>query len=189
MKSLLSLVAALTLAIIPVTAEATCGTDKPMSYNDIDSILVTNDYRISDAYRDQTHAAEDLASSTYWLLFWEPGGVRFPTNYSQYTLKGSVGTYHVSATLADARDILKRDGFFNLSPENYVIRVTEQTFSVLTVLRCAVVTRVIMDNNPEFQDAPTAKIFADFSRLIASSKKAKISDLATDFKQLRLFDP
>jgi hypothetical protein len=180
---------ALTVGLAPATAAARCGTGQPLNYDDIESALVTNDYRISDAYRDQTHPAEDLASSTYWLFFWETGPARFPTQYSQYTLKGSVGTYQLSATLADARDILKRDDYFSLSPQNYVIAVTEQTFSVLTILRCAVVTRLIMDNNPQFQEAATAKIFRDFDNLIASSRLTKVSNAPTDFKSLRLFDP
>lgn len=187
-KILTSLVSALAVVMFPEAAGAICGTGHPLSYDDIEAVLLTNDYRISDAYRDQTHPVDDLSSSTYWLLFWESGPARFPTQYSQYTLKGSVGTYQISATLADARAILERDNFFKLSPKNYML-VTEQTFSVLTVLRCGVVTRVVMDNNPEFQEAATARLFSDFNRLIASSKQTKISNAPADFKQLRLFDP
>ena len=64
--------------------------------------------------------------------------------------------------------------------------VTEETFSVLTVLRCAVVTRTIMANNPKFEDAATAKSFADVDAMISASVKTKVSPVASDFKELRL---
>lgn len=170
------------------TAEPKCGTAGPPNYNDIESVLLTNDYRLGDAFRDQTHPVSNLASSTYWMFFWETGPAHFPTVYSQFTLRDQVGTYHLNATLAEARNILKNDRFFDLAPRSY-LTATEQTFSVLTVLRCAVVTRIIMDNDHQLQDAATAKTFEDMNSLLSSSVMTKVSASATDFQQLRLFDP
>jgi hypothetical protein len=178
----------------PLAAAAKCGTGNPISYNDISSVLLTDDYRTSDGYRDKTSPTSNLARSTFWLHFWETTGpgvhgkpLIFPTAYSQFTLRGSMGTFHLSATLAEARDILKRDDFYELSPQDH--DVTETTWSVITVLRCAVVTRIRMISVPEYQEPAVAKLFADLENLIEHSVKTKVSDSATDFKPNLLFDP
>jgi hypothetical protein len=97
------------LLVIPTDALAKCGTGSPISYDDVTSVLLTDDYRVSDGYRDKKHPVSTLDESMFWLHFWEDGPTKFPTACSQYTLSGSVGTYHLNATLADAKKILMQD--------------------------------------------------------------------------------
>jgi hypothetical protein len=175
---------AVIMAFTPAVASATCGTSKPFSYDDIEAVTVTNDYRTSDGYRDKTYPVSNMAASTYWLFFW----AGFPTEYSQFTLKGSVGTFHLEATLADARKLLKQDAFYSLSPDRHCC-VTEETESVVTVLRCAVVTRIIMYNDLRYQEPATAKLFTDFAELVRASAKTRVSSSAGKFKPTLLFDP
>ncbi len=186
MKRLTPMVLALvsSLALSTGNAGATCGTGNTPSYDDVQAVLLTNDYRVSDGYRDKTAPAPTLRSSTYWLFFWED----FPTAYAQFTLKGSAGAYRLNATLADAKSLLERDRFYSLNPSRKCC-ITEQTLSVLTVLHCGVVTRIAMYNNPEFQERPTAKLFADFETLITDSRKTKLPGAPANFKPTLLFDP
>ncbi len=67
--------------------------------------------------------------------------------------------------------------------------VTESTWSVLTALRCGVVTRIRMLNETPHQDAATAKIFADFQALNARSPKTRISQTPKAFEETLIFDP
>jgi hypothetical protein len=133
----------------------------------------------------------EIVDSTFWLHFWETSVARqpvaFPTEYSQFTLTDSIGTFHLSATLADAKAILKRDEFYALSPADH--NVTETTWSVITVLRCAVVTRIRMISVPEYQEPALAKVFADFNDLIERSAKTRVSGTPSDFRTTLLFDP
>jgi hypothetical protein len=180
------------ISAMPEVAVAKCGSGQPASYDDVSSILLTNDYRVSDGYRDKRMPVANLAESTFWIHFWEPTMAnkpfKTPVVYSQWTLRGSVGTYHIGATLEQAREILKSVDFFSLSPPDYTMS-TEQTFSVLTVRRCAVVTRVIIDNYPEYQDARSARLLADFNELILRSVKTQVSATPRNFEETLIFDP
>jgi hypothetical protein len=126
--------------------------------------------------------------STFWVLFWWSEPARFPATYSQYNLKDTVGTYHLSATLADATELLKSDDFFALSPTDMI--VTDTARAVLSVRRCAVVTRVSIYNAPlSGQDAQTLRLFSDLRALVMRARAARISSSPQDFDENGLFNP
>jgi hypothetical protein len=131
--------------------------------------------------------AKSFECSAYWAFFWETGPARFPTQYSQYNLKDSIGTFQLSATLTDARSILRKDNFFALSPPDG--EITDTAESVLTVKRCAVITRILIFNGPGNAEPSTAVLFHDLTNLLKQSPRTKISDVPKDFVETGIFDP
>lgn len=104
-------------------AVAKCGTGNPASYDDIEAVMLTQNgcgsailepvaSNLTSKQFPHDWIASAFDCSTYWVLFWETGPAKFPTSYSQYNLRGSVGTFHLSATLAEARAVLQKDEFF-----------------------------------------------------------------------------
>jgi hypothetical protein len=182
-KLVLRAVLAAAMAAVPLSGEAKCGTGQPISYDDIQAVMLTSRYRTSDGYHAKWSGITGLASSSYWVFFWRYS----PTQYSQYNLVGAVGSYTLDAKLADAVDILQRDHFFDLS--NPYFMVTDASQSVLTVLSCSIVTRIIVYNGPEYQDPSVAKVLSDLRDLVVQSKKNVTSTSPTDFEQTLLFDP
>jgi hypothetical protein len=131
--------------------------------------------------------ARDFDESAYWVLFWQTGPAKFPTEYAQFNLKGSVGTYHISASLSDAISILRADKFFGLSPPGGHITDTAQ--AVLPVQRCAVVTRIRIFTGAGNPEPQTAKLFSDLATLVKASAMTKISSTPKVFVENALFDP
>src|ERR1700690_3022593 len=96
--------AALAMSFTTSFAVAKCGTGNPPDYGDIEAVMLTQNGCRSAI---QEPVAADLISkqfphgrtssafdcSTYWVLFWETGPAKFPTTYSQYNLRDSVGTF------------------------------------------------------------------------------------------------
>jgi hypothetical protein len=111
----------------------------------------------------------------------------FPTEYSQYNLKDSIGTFQLSATLADARSILRNDNFFALSPSDG--EITDTAESVLTVKRCAVITRIRIFNGPGNTEPDTAALFRHLGNLVKQSPRTKVSDVPKGFVETGIFDP
>ncbi len=108
----------LALCLSTATASATCGTKSPPDYGDIEAVMLARNYDTEPHARPTRyrHTVPSIDRSTFWVLFWETGPAKFPTVYSQFDLQGMVGTYHLSAKLADAIAILRRDDFFNFRP-------------------------------------------------------------------------
>lgn len=191
MRSLRALMFAICglLSIAPATVAAKCESGTPIDYDDVDAVLLTTRYRALDGFRSHhiQPGSATIEASTFWVLFWKQSGIRFPTQYSQFTLPGSIGTYELSASLEDAVALLRRNRFFELAPREK--DATDQTYSVLTVRRCAVVTRIIVANGDrEYQDAATAKLFGEFWKLIGDARKKKLSDEPEDFHLTLIFD-
>ena len=130
---------------------------------------------------------ERFDDSAYWVLFRETGPAKFPTEYAQFNLKGSVGTYNISATLADARAILRRDDFFSLTPPGDYITDTAQ--AVLSVQRCAVITKIRIFAGVGNAEPAAAKLFSDLASLVRLSAKTRISSTPKVFEGKGLFDP
>jgi hypothetical protein len=183
MKAFLTSALAVAIVAVPFPVAAACGSGQIPSYDDIEAVMLTSGYRASDGYHEKLAGITAFRRSAYWVFFWD----RFPTVYSQYDLVGSVGTYTLGATLADAKDVLRSDRFFELSNPSHL--VTDVSQSVLSVLRCSVVTRLIVYNATEFQDPAVAKLLDDFRALVTNSRKTKGSKTPLDFKQTLLFDP
>jgi hypothetical protein len=128
--------------------------------------------------------------STFWTLFWNNGREDVPTAYSQYNLKGAVGSFDLSATLDDVRALLRMDHFYDLNPSS--LTITDTARAVLSVKRCAVITRISafnMHGSPITQDGATLRLFNDFRALIAGAAKKRVSNGPRDFEQTLLFDP
>jgi hypothetical protein len=189
-----SLIAALVFitASVPAVASAKCDSTSPSSYDDIEAVMLAQNgcggtvgslSAPAPAWRLKTR----FECSAYWVLFRESGGNRFPTEYSQFNLKQSVGTYHVSATLDDAREILRRHNFFSLSPPGGYIADAAQ--AVLSVRRCAVITRIVIFTGSGNSEASTAALFADLATLVETSSKVSISSAPKVFAESGIFDP
>lgn len=186
-KSILSGIAAAAIIALPVIAEANCGTG-PITYNDVSAIMLTSAYRPSDRGDDATRRVTHIADSTFWMLIWEDHGYEIESHYSQYNLIGAVGSYNIHSKLAEVKKILRRNDFYRLNPADEPT-LTDTPQTVLSVLRCSVVTRIIMYNDPDAQDQAAAKLFSDLREFIVTSKKAKTSNRPSDFTATLLFDP
>jgi hypothetical protein len=190
--AVLLLLAALSLP--PMAALGKCVSDSPIDYNDVDAVLITTRYRALDGYLSgyTTTKSATIADSRFWALFWNDGNQ--PTRYAQFSIPKSVGTYELSASLQDAVAILKMDRFYNLAPQRE--RGTDQTYSAITVRRCAVVTRLIQSNAqlsendpiPMYRDAATSKLFDDLWNLISTAKKKQVSPIPERFELQLIFD-
>jgi hypothetical protein len=191
----------LLLAVAPVAVDSKCGTGNVPSYSDINAVMFTQNGckgTIQDADlallnspqfpRGRFVSAFDC--STFWALFWNNGRDNVPTTYSQYNLKNAVGLFDLSASLADARALLRKDRFYDLYPRNLMI--TDTARAVLSVRRCGVITRISAFNTQEsggVQDAPTFRLFDAFRALITGADKTRVSSAPKDFEQTLLFDP
>lgn len=177
------------LCLVPAVAAAKCVSGQPVDYNDVDAVLFTTRYRVLDGALGSgfEHAdASTIEGSRFWALFWNDGR-EVVARYSQFTLPGSIGTYDLAASLGEAVAILQGDRFFELAPQ--IDSTTDRTYSVITVRRCWVITRIIMANDDdENQDPATAKLFRDFWKLIENAKKKKISNDPMPFTLKLLFD-
>ena len=188
----LALVAILTLATLPTIAAANCGSGLPASYDDIDAVMLKQDgcggtIGSLTASRRPGWFAKSFECSAYWAFFWNNGRENVPTEYSQYNLKDSVGAYRLSVTIADARDVLRKDKFFSLSPPDGYITDTAQ--AVISVQRCAVTTRIRIFTGQGNAEPATARLFADLANLIRLSAKTKVSEIPKEFGLTGLFDP
>jgi hypothetical protein len=101
-------------------------------------------------------------------------------------MKGSVGTFTLSSTLADARAVLRRDDFFSLSPPDYV--VTDSAELLLTVRRCGAVTKILLyDGSPRVLEPAAFKTYNDLRSLVFESQKTLISPKPSMFPYGGLF--
>jgi hypothetical protein len=192
LRVIMMLAAMLAFGIVPAVAQAKCGDVGPPSYADISAIMLEQNGCGSTIHAPTASNGEQtvtsFACSTYWVLFWNNGRHDVPTAYSQFNLNGAIGMYDLAATLDDARNILAKDKFFLLTPPDY--QVMDAARSVLSVKRCAVVTRISIFNTvigPE--DIAAKKLFDDVRTLVEKSARTEKSSTPEEFGQTLLFDP
>lgn len=186
---------------LPARANSKCGTGNAPSYDDVNAVMFTQN-GCKNTIQDADVAAlkgpqfphgwfaPSYDCSTFWVLFWNDGRENVPTTYSQYNLRGAVGTFTLSATLNDATALLRRDHFYALNPGSNM--VTDTARAVITVKRCAVITRISaynMQGSSVGQDAATLKLFDDFRVLVREAAKKQLSSFPKNFELTKLFDP
>jgi hypothetical protein len=182
----------------PSAAGAQCVSKKPIDYRDIDAVLYTVGYRTidgawkeSDGYQPQRPAdyqPTDIGESNLWAFWNSSAGT---ARYAQYSLQGRTGYFLLLAPLSDVIKLLRQDAFYELSSP--LDEITDVSYSVLTVRRCSVVTRIMIpDPNSHFDDsrtdAATRKLFSDVLRLIDAAQKQQLSATPADFDEKLLFD-
>jgi hypothetical protein len=127
-----------------------------------------------------------LASSWFWVLFGSSPDYQ-TTTFTDYDLKGSVGTFQLGTTLSDALAVLRRDNYLSLSPHD---SNSAAGLQVLSVKRCAVITTIpLYDTGPGDQDPATRQLFDDLDKLVAGAKRIKVSDKPASFQDIFLFNP
>jgi hypothetical protein len=188
---------AMSLALVlfaPALASAACRSGEPPSYDDIEAVLYKQEGgagsigNVYAAYASPHFRVNSFAASAFWVSFWETDRVKFPTEYVQLDLKDAVGSYELSATLSQMRDLLRRDDFYSLSPSGAMI--TDVPWAVLSVKRCAVTTIIAVYNiKTEYSDPATEKLFADLRSLVQQSKKILKNKKPHDFPESGLFNP
>lgn len=173
------------LALAPTCAIATCGTGNPISYDDINTVALGQNGCRNTILESvpKKYRATTFDCSSYWALIWDLDPVPFQGTYSQFTLQDSIGTFQLRITLASVRDILRRNHFFSLSPPS--VLVADTAVSVLTVRRCAVITRILMYNSPFDQEPATLKVFQGLRNLINEAEKKRTSAQPTPFNELQ----
>lgn len=172
----------------PGVAAARCGSGNPPSYDDIDAVMLAQNYTNGQGPTSYRRRVASFPKSTFWVFFWNDGREELPTVYSQFDLKGSVGTFTLSASLGDARTVLRRHSFFTLNPPDDLVTDTLQT--VLYVKRCAVITTIrSYVAHQEDEDIATRALFDDLRSLILSAKATRTAPTAKDFDQTLLFNP
>jgi hypothetical protein len=175
----------------PLVAAANCGSSASPSYSDIDAILL-NQNGCDSAIQEpdtakQLRVVSTLRCSTFWILFWDPGRGAIPTTYSQYSLRNSIGTFHLSISLDDARHVLEKHSFFTVSSSEGF--VTDAARSTLAVRRCGVVTIVKSYNTAlSRDDLAIHNVIEEFRALITVARAKRISSAATGFLETGLFD-
>lgn len=189
----------LLVVLTPAAANSKCGTGNPLSYDDIDAVMFTQNgckgtiqdtdvSTLRSTAFPQGWSVSTFGCSTFWAFFWNNGRDAVATSYSQYNLKNSVGLFDLSATLDDARATLRNDHFYDLNPASLMI--TDTARAVLSVRRCGVITRISAYNMPgPEQDGPTLGLFDDLRALIVGASKKRISSAPTDFQETGIFDP
>jgi hypothetical protein len=169
----------------PATAVGKCGTGNPISYDDVEAVMISQGggmLRNIGVFRAST-----FDESKFWALFWSGES----TKYSQYDLKGEAGTYHLSATISDARAVLRRDHFYGLSNSGVIVTDTAQ--QVVSVERCDVVTKIRIfntgDPDDQSQDRATLRLFDDLRNLVLHARAFRISRKPTTFDATLMFNP
>jgi hypothetical protein len=175
---------------LSTAASAKCGTGT-IDYADIEAVLLAQN-GCGATIGSFTQAApqwrlvKNFGCSTYWAFFWETGPAR-TSEYSQYDLSGETGTYRLSVTIAEVRDILRKDSFYSLSPRD--IYRTDTAQWVISVKRCAVITRVRIFTGPNNSEPTAGALLQDLSDLVQKSSKVRLSEPPKAFVQSGVFDP
>jgi hypothetical protein len=122
--------------LLPSPAVAKCENGAAASYDDIRAIGFQR-------WGCLSRVATSLKCSRYSLFVSNWGeGQHEVAEYSQFTIPGQIGRYRLSVDALALISILQRYNFFELNPPN--VLQTDVIYSVLTVKRCAVVTRIAM---------------------------------------------
>ena len=172
--------AALLIVLAPIAASAMCGTGNAPSYDDISAVLLQVDSCGLGRSRDPV---PQFLCSNFWALFSDASAVDTGPKpvaaaiYSQFNLVGGIGTYTLDLSLQDARSILRKWHFFDLSP----VDIGPDTGAVtLSVKRCAVTTRIRASLMPE-TESQTAGLLATLMALIQDAAKHKLSSKPSTF--------
>jgi hypothetical protein len=181
----------LLIGLAPLRVSAKCVSGAPPSYDDITAVMLKSGLSASNEGPKYTGPKDQLSDSAFWALFWDVSEVNQSlATYSQFNLRGGVGTFHLQATLADVTSLLQRDRLFELNPP--FVNTTAHTVTVLSVRHCSVVTRIITYPDPPSMsgdvDPATSKLMSDLENLIGASKKAQLSAAPIPFEETLLFD-
>jgi hypothetical protein len=191
-RAVLAVVFGLLVGAFPICSIAECGSQKGPSYDDITAIMLEQNgcgNRMHGQSEPVIRPAETFDCSAYWVLFWQPGPGKFPTQYNQFDLRDSIGSFESSATLNAARELLREDNFFLLNPPDH--QITDVARSVISVKHCAVVTRVAIYNTtlPVDSGPASLRVFQDLRSLLKNSTLTRKSEVPQGFAQTLLFDP
>lgn len=181
----------LTFAMMSERAAARCGSDSQIAYDDVAAVMIEQN-GCGGTIHDPSLVTpipevSTFRCSTFWVLFrGKSGPATFPTVYSQFNLKGEVGTFNLSTTLSEVKGILRSDRFYDLAPPDYMI--TDAARTIVSVKRCAVVTRIKLYNSlPDYLDPNTLKLVTDIEHLILTAKRSQTSKSASIFELTGLF--
>lgn len=189
----LHLATALTLSFFPTVASATCGTGNAPNYDDVTAVMLAGEpYGHFLRRCSQTEGTRCIVEpttwtgSTFWVFFGNDPDYQ-STTFSEYDLRGSIGTFQLAATLRDVVAVLRRDNVFSLSP---VDRNPSAGLQMLSVKRCAVITTIpLYDASRADQDAATRQMFDDLDALVAGANRIKVSAQPARFEDNFLFNP
>jgi hypothetical protein len=172
---------------------AKCGSGPSPDYDDITAVMFQQDGcggTLHPPRSDWMHVST-FECSTFYAVVWTDQGPKGPISllkdYVQYDLRGATGTYHLGLDISRVRSLLLEDSFFSISPPDMM--VTDTAKSVISVKRCAVVTRIALYNQPSLEEPAAAKLFRDFRTLIKNAPKTLVSRKPAKFLETGLFDP
>ncbi|HET9392343.1 MAG TPA: hypothetical protein VFO29_02290 [Candidatus Rubrimentiphilum sp.] len=188
---------ALTLAFsIGAAASAKCGSGLPPDYRDIQAVMFNQNGCGSTLHplRRNAMTVSRFDCSSFYAVVWELSGpngkqMQLLNDYVQYDLDGQIGTYKIEVSLSSVQELLRKDRFFGVAPMD--LMPTDSSQAVISVKRCAVVTRVMIYNTnlPDLIDPAAAKLFQDLRRMIEKAPKRFVSRTPRPFMQKLLFDP
>ena len=122
-------------ALLPSLAIAKCENGAPQSYDDIRGIRF-------ERWDCSSPPATNHKCSRYVMFVSNWENVQHQVaEYSQFNV-GQTGRYELSVNAKQLISILQRYNFFELNPPS--LFATDTPYSVLTVKRCAIVTRLAM---------------------------------------------
>jgi len=162
-------------AIAPLCVSAKCVSGQQPDYDDISAVLFERN-----GCGPYIHDPADCACPSYWMYVTKWGSRDWGTpqreirQYSQFTVPGQIGTYTFDVRFKDLEAILEKHRFFDLSPPYRIM--SDQTDTVLTVKRCAVVTRLMIYGKGPDMDTETASLFADLDAFVEKTPKTRTSD-------------
>jgi hypothetical protein len=185
---IIGLFLALTLSLGTI-ASAKCGSGLPLNYDDISAVM------FSQSGCRSTLGRKTIASfecSSFYAFFWaggRPQGWTTPviSEYVQNNLPGATGTYNLSLSISRVRNVLRKDSFFTISPPDLTALDTAE--SVLSVRRCAVLTKVNIFDSRDAGDVASRKLFDDMRALIKGAAKKLVSRKPKIFDLTGAFDP
>jgi len=178
----------LTLSLGAV-ASAKCGSGLPLNYDDIQAVMFSQSGCGSTLGRRTVTSFECSDFHAFIGAGGRPQGWTIPaiSEYVQYDLPGATGTYNLILSMSQVRNVLRKDSFFTISPPDLVALDTAE--SVLSVKRCAVLTKVNIFDFRDAGDAASRKLFDDVRALIKGAAKKLVSHKPKTFDLTGAFDP
>ena len=170
---------------------ASCVSGSNPSYGDVSAIQYSQNgcnSTFQNMSLPKLNFTEAFDCSTFWALFYDLGRGGESSTYSQFSLKGDIGTFTLDVTLQQARELLENDKFYALSSAPFLI-ITDSAVATLFVRRCSVVTSIRVYNTVgTSQDAEVMKLFSDFRALIKTSAYQRTSNDPLRFNLGGLFN-
>ena len=161
------------VALTPATAYSKCGTGNAPSYDDVTAIRFERDECKVPIHSVKSDCVSYLAFISNWNH-----RQKETREYEQFAPASAAGDYTLRVNASDVIGILKQYKFFELNPAS--IGISDSPYSVLTVKRCSVVTRVsqpakYVNLNGFELDQPTQALFDALDAFIEKAPKVKVS--------------